>query len=422
MLANQITGEPKADGREHDSNTSHGEGKAGEVCEPRRSSWPQFEDDEICAVVDVLRSGRVNSLHHGDHCRRFEAEIAELCQMPHAIAVTNGTAALELALKALGIGAGDDVIVPARSFMASASCVVTCGAEPIFADIDRNSQNLTAASIEAALTPRTRAILVVHLAGWPCEMDAISDLAQRKNILVVEDCAQAIGATLRGRPVGSFGDAAAFSFCTDKIISTGGEGGMVVFRDRAVWKRAWALKDHGKDADEYAAIIPGPDFLWLHSSVGSNARMTEMQAAIGLTQLAKLPRWLDARRKNAAVLDAELGGLAALRLASPAEDVCHARYKYYAFVQQDKLKPDWSRRRIVEEAGKRGLSVTTGSCPEIYLERAFASNSARPLQRLPVARELGESSLMLPVDQTLSPVDLHLAGSILRAIVEEATA
>ena len=388
----------------------------------RKSSWPRYESDEIQAVTDVLRSGQVNSLHHGRMCRRFEAEMAELCEMPHAIAVTNGTAALELALKALGVGTGDEVVMPARSFMASASCVVTCGALPIFADVDRDSQNITIDTIEAVLSPRTKAIVVVHLAGWPCDMEPIVALAQKRGLVIVEDCAQSPGARHGGRPAGSFGDASAFSFCTDKIISTGGEGGMLLLRDRSAWKRAWALKDHGKDPDSYAAIVPGPDFLWLHDSVGSNYRMTEMQAAIGSIQLEKLPRWLAARRANVAALERELTGLQALRLAIPAANVEHARYKYCAFIRPEHLKTGWDRRQIIQEAISQGLSCTTGSCPEIYREAAFADYPLRPATRLPVAQELGETSIMLPVDHTLSPDDMSLVGQRLRKIIELATA
>ena len=395
--------------------------RTAEVPALRKSTWPRYEGDEIQAVAEVLRSGQVNSLHHGKICRRFEAQMAELCEMPHAIAVTNGTAALELALKALGVGNGDEVIVPARSFMASASCVVSCGASPIFADVDRDSQNITAATIEAVLSPRTRAVIVVHLAGWPCDMEPIIALAQKHGLLIIEDCAQAPGASHNGRPVGSFGDAAGFSFCTDKIISTGGEGGMLLLRDRAAWKRAWAQKDHGKDPDSYAEIVPGPDFLWLHDSVGSNYRMTEMQAAIGSIQLGKLPRWLAARRANAAALEAELAGLQALRLAIPSMQTEHARYKYCAFVRPEHLKAGWDRRRIIQEAASQGLSCTTGSCPEIYREAAFADYPLRPATRLPVAQELGETSIMLPVDHTLSQADMSVVGKRLRKIIELAS-
>lgn len=389
---------------------------------PRRSRWPVYADDEIAAVAEVLRSGRVNSLHHGDQCRRFEAQLAARCERKHGIAVSNGTLALELALHGFGIGPGDEVVVPARSFMATASCVVACGAVPVFADVDRESQNLTAESIAAAMTERTRAVIAVHLAGWPCAMEPVMALAARNSMVVIEDCAQALGARIDGREAGSFGHAAAFSFCTDKIVSTGGEGGMLLLDDTTAWKRAWAQKDHGKDPEHYAGIRPGPDFLWLHQSFGSNARMTEMQAAIGCAQLAKLDGWIAARRANVRALEAELQGLAALRLPHVPDTILHAAYKWYGFVRPERLKPGWSRRRIVETATARGLACSTGSCPEMYLEEAFAGHPSRPGERLPVARELGETSLMLQVDPTLEPRDLALAGRILRSVIEEASA
>lgn len=398
------------------------EGTADAPAALRRSTWPRYEEDEIAAVTAILRTGAVNSLHHGRYCQQFEREMASLCEVPYGIAVGNGTLALELALRALEIGPGDEVIVPARSFMATASCVVTVGATPVFADVDRDSQNLTAAAIEAVLTERTRAVIPVHLAGWPADMPAICALAQRRNLKVIEDCAQAHGARIAGAPVGSFGDASAFSFCTDKIISTGGEGGMLVLKDRAAWKRAWAFKDHGKDPEHYAAIVPGPDFLWLHTSVGSNFRLTEMQCAIGSLQLGKLPRWTEARRANAAAFHAELADLPALRLPQPETGIEHAAYKAYVFVRPERLKPDWSRRRIIVEAKAQGLALTTGSCPEIYREAAFAHTDWRPPQRLPVAVELGETSLMTQIDHTLAPEDLREAGRRLRGIVVRASA
>ncbi|MFB0612652.1 DegT/DnrJ/EryC1/StrS family aminotransferase [Aurantiacibacter poecillastricola] len=387
---------------------------------PARSSWPEFEADEIAAVTEILRSGKVNSLHHGQHCAALEQGMAALCEVPYGIAVANGTLALELALHALGIGEGDEVIVPARSFMASASCVIARGAKPVFADVDSDSQNITAETIEQALTPKTKAVVVVHLAGWPCEMAPIMELARAKGFFVVEDCAQAHGARIDGRPVGSFGEASAFSFCTDKIISTGGEGGMLVLKDRAHWKTAWAYKDHGKDPEHYASIVPGPDFLWLHDSFGSNFRLTEMQAAIGNLQLAKLPQRIAARQRNAMALEAELASNPAIRLMQPRNGVEHARYKYYAAVRPDRLQPGIARRDIVQQAGAAGLSCSVGSCPEIYREPAFDSSPSRPAEHLPVAHQLGETTIMLPVDHTLSVEDARAAGAILNQIVSAA--
>ncbi|HEY0624977.1 DegT/DnrJ/EryC1/StrS aminotransferase family protein [Sphingomonas sp.] len=387
-----------------------------------RSRWPVHGEDEIAAVTAVLRSGKVNALHHGEQTRAFEQAFAERVQAPHAIAVANGTLALELALRALGIGAGDEVVVPARSFMASASCVAAVGAVPVFADIDPDSQTLTANTIASALSPQTRAIIVVHLAGWPVAMPEIMVLARALGLVVIEDCAQAHGAMHDGFPVGSCSDAAAFSFCTDKIISTGGEGGMLVLHDQAVWERAWAYKDHGKSPHAGAAIGAPGTFRWLHGSLGSNYRSTEMQSAIGLCQLGKLDGWIEARQRNARILNAALAPFAAVRLTLPPSNVRHAYYKYYAFVRPDRLRPGWTRDRIVGECIAAGVPCGTGSCPEIYREQAFVGSPSVPLNPLPVSRNLGETSMMLPVDPTLDNETVERMGAIVASVIERATA
>lgn len=389
---------------------------------PIRSRWPTYADDEVAAVTAILRSGRVNALHHGEHTRAFEQAFAERCRAPHAIAVANGTLALELALRALGIGEGDEVVVPARSFMASASCAAAVGAMPVFADVDPDSQTVNAHTIAQALTPRTRAIIVVHLAGWPAAMHEIMVLARAMGLLVIEDCAQAHGAIDDGAPVGSLSDAAAFSFCTDKIISTGGEGGMLVLHDDAVWERAWAYKDHGKSPHMDAALGPPGMFRWLHGSLGSNYRGTEIQSAIGLCQLAKLDGWIESRQRNARILSAALAPLAAVRLTLPPSTVHHAYYKYYAFVRPERLARGWTRDRIVGECIAAGLPCGTGSCPEIYREQAFVGSPSVPLNPLPVSRNLGETSLMLPVDPTLDPAMVEQMGAIVASVIEGATA
>lgn len=388
---------------------------------PIRSSWPTYAEDEIAEVAEVLRSGRVNALHHGERCRAFEAAFAARCERTHGIAVANGTLALELALRALGLGPGDDVIVPARSFVASASCVVTVGATPIFADVDPDSQTLNASTIAAAFTPRTRAIIVVHLAGWPAPMDEIMTLADALGILVIEDCAQAHGATWDGHPVGSFGAAAAFSFCTDKIISTGGEGGLLLLRDSEAWQCAWAFKDHGKTPAQEPAQPNNGQFRWLHKSVGSNYRMTEMQAAIGLQQLGKLDRWVADRNRNATILNRHLAASPAIRTVLPPAPIVHAYYKYYAFVRPDRLRPGWSRDRILTELIARGIPAGSGICPEIYREQAFVGTSSAPLARLPVSKMLGETSLMLPCDQTLDVADVERMARTVESVLSKAS-
>jgi len=388
---------------------------------PVRSSWPVYAVDEVAEVLDILRSGRVNSLHHGERCKAFEAAFAHRFDMPHAIAVANGTLALELALRALGIGPGDEVIVPARSFIASASCVVAVGARPVFADVDHETQGLNAGTIAAAITPLTRAIIPVHLGGYPCKMDEIMILAQNHGLKVIEDCAQAHGAMLNGHPVGSFGDAAAFSFCTDKIISTGGEGGMVLLRDAKAWEQAWAYKDHGKSpCPSPADGLPG-SFRWLHTSLGSNYRLTEMQAGIGIRQLQKLDGWLRTRRAHAAILDRALAPIAAIRTSPAPQHVGHAYYKYYAFLRPEALKPGWTRDRIVAQLIGEGIPAGSGSCPEIYREAAFTGSASVPASPFPVAALLGRTSLMLPVDPTLDEAQMARMGEAVRTIVSAAS-
>jgi len=381
--------------------------------------WPHYADDEIEAAASVLRSGRVN-YWTGEHGRRFEREFADHCGTRHAVALANGTVALELALYALGIGEGDDVIVTPRSFIASASCAVLRGARPVFADVERDSQNITAETIETALTPNTRAIIAVHHAGWPCEMAAIRDLAQSHGLRIIEDCAQAHGATYQSRPVGAWGDAGAFSFCQDKIISTGGEGGMLVTNDETLWKTAWAYKDHGKDYDAVHAEREGQGFRWLHHSFGTNWRMTEVQAVIGRLQLAKLPDWTARRRHHAEFLANAFEVVSGLRVTRPPEHIGHAYYKYYVFLHPEALRTSWSRDRIVAEINARGVPCFTGSCPEIYLEKAFASIDARPAQRLPVALELGATSLMFQVHPTLSDAEIERTAQVVADVVGEA--
>jgi len=361
--------------------------------------WPYFEADEIEAAASVLRSGKVN-YWTGQEGRLFEAEFANAVGTKHAICLANGTVALELALQALGIGRGHEVITTPRTFIASASCVVMRGARPVCVDVDPESQNITAEAIRRAITPRTKAIIAVHLAGWPCDMDPILELAAEYDLYVVEDCAQAQGALYKGRPVGSMGHAAAFSFCQDKIMTTAGEGGMLTTNDPNLWERAWSFKDHGKS---YAAVYHrehGPGFRWLHDSFGTNWRMTEMQSAMGRVILQKVPRWVEIRRTHAALLSSRLSDLAALRIPEPPPDCHHAYYKYYIFVRPEMLKPDWNRDRIMQEIVAAGVPCFVGSCSEIYLEKAFVAR--RKHERLPMAKQLGETSLMFLVHPTLS--------------------
>jgi dTDP-4-amino-4,6-dideoxygalactose transaminase len=381
--------------------------------------WPYFAEEEIQAAMRVLRSGKVN-YWTGDEGRLFEKEFAEFTNCKYAVALANGTVALEAALKILGIGPGDDVITTARTFIASASCAVAVGARPIIADVDRDSQNLTATTIRAVLTRKTKAIVVVHLAGWPCEMDQILNLAQEQGLKIVEDCAQAQGALYKGRPVGSLGDVAAFSFCQDKIMTTGGEGGMLTTNDETLWRRAWSYKDHGKDYDAVHTDTRAPGFRWVHEAFGTNWRMTEMQSAIGRVALRRVPQWVDCRRRYAAILNEKLAKIAGLRIPQPPSEIHHAFYKYYAFVLPEALRPGWDRDRIVQAINATGVPCLVGSCSEIYLEKAFGPELRRQ-ERLPVAKKLGETSLMFMVHPTLSEENIRNTCLAIQNVMLEAS-
>lgn len=405
--------------------SSAGRGRGGRIpvrganIGPVRSAWPRHEDDEINAVTDVLASGRVNALVHGEETSNFASEFADYIGMPHAICVANGTVSLEVGLRVLGIGPGDEVIVPARSFFASASCVLAVGATPVFADVQPDTQNIDPASVERMISLRTQAVICVHLAGWPCDMEALMDVCERHGLFLVEDCAQAHGAAIHGRRVGSFGDVASFSFCTDKIMSTGGEGGILLLREQERWARAWAYKDHGKNPGKLALTAGRPgEFRYLHDSPGTNYRLTEMQAAIGRCQLRKLPRWLDARRRNAGALSRHWQDHPMLALPAPRDHVDHAWYKYY--VQLAGADGSVARRsRIIARLRELGIPCGSGSCPDMSCEGAFSGHAVLRDGDLPVARALGDRTLMFPVDHTLDHKDMQIIGDALLKVLDE---
>lgn len=363
--------------------------------------WPSFTTEEADAVKNVLLSNKVN-YWTGQECRIFEKEFAEFSDTKYAVALANGTVALDVALKALDIGAGDDVIVTSRTFLASASSIVTAGANPVFADVELDSQNISRRTIEAVLTPNTKAIICVHLAGWMCDMDPIMQLAAERDIYVIEDCAQAHGAKYKGKAAGSIGHIAAWSFCQDKIMTTGGEGGMVTTNDETLWKKMWSYKDHGKSYDSIYNKQHQPGFRWLHDSFGTNWRMMEMQAVIGRIQLTRMAEWTKKRTENAEKILRAFEGSPFFSIHTPSVDYVHAYYKCYVQVNLEVLPDGWSRDRIMQEINSQEVPCFSGSCSEVYLEHAFDGTPWRPEKRLENARKLGETSLMFLVHPTLS--------------------
>jgi len=379
------------------------------------SPWPSFSPEEGDIARDVVLSNRVN-YWTGEEGRNFEREFALWCSSNHAVVVANGTVAIDLAWIALGIRPGDEIVVTPRTFLASASSIVNAGAVPVFADIDRDSQNITAETVERVLTSKTRAILAVHLAGWPCEMDALRDLAKARGLYLVEDCAQAHGARYRSQSVGRLGDIGAWSFCQDKIMTTAGEGGMVTTDNSEWWATMWAYKDHGKSFDAVYNRKHEPGFRWLHESFGTNWRLPEVQSAIGRHQLRKMDAWHAARTRNAEAILNSCRNTTVLRVPDVPDHIEHAWYKCYVFVRPECLKDDWSRDRLMVEIVHRGVPCYTGSSSEIYLEKAFDGSGWRPAGRLPVARELGETSLMFLVHPTLTAQEIEKTQTVISEV------
>ncbi len=385
------------------------------------SPWPSFSQEETRAVSRVLLSNKVN-YWTGTECREFECEFAGFSDAKYAVAVANGTVALDLALNALRIGPGDEVIVTPRTFLASVSSIVLAGATPIFADVCKQSQNITPETVRPVISPRTRAILCVHLAGWPCEMDGFMSLADEFGLYIIEDCAQAHGARYKGRSVGALGHIGCWSFCQDKIMTTGGEGGMVTTNDRSLWSRMWSYKDHGKSWEAVYEKDHPPGFRWLHESFGTNWRMTEMQGVIGRIQLGRMPKWHQTRLEYSERIWDAAKALPGLRVPEVPLEIDHGAYKCYVFVEPERLAFGWSRDAIQAAIMERGVPCFSGSCSEVYLEKAFDGMGVRPDKRLPVAKELGETSLMFLVHPTLTEKEIAKTCSALSEVMAEATA
>jgi len=373
--------------------------------------WPKYSSKEISAVVNVLTTGRGN-YWSGDEGRLFEEEFSKWSDTKYSISVSNGTIAIEAALKSLDIRLNDEVIVTSRTFIASASAISIIGATPVFVDVDSNSQNIDIKSIKGAITKRTKAIICVHLAGWPCDMDAIMKISEEKNIYVIEDCSQAHGAKYNGKSVGSFGHIGTWSFCQDKIISTGGEGGMITTSSNNIFKKILSYRDHGRDFN--ININSDNKFQWMRGSIGTNARLTEMQSAIGRIQLQSVDLWVETRRKNSDKIWNAARGIKGLRAPMVPDNVVHAAYKCYIFVQPELIRPEFDRDWIVEELNKKGVECFTGSCPEVYLEKAFC-NECSGIIRMNNAKKLGETSIMFKVDQTL---DDRYFNTIIKALTQ----
>tara|TARA_B100000963_G_C22620645_1_gene669784 strand:+ start:1690 stop:2874 length:1185 start_codon:yes stop_codon:yes gene_type:complete len=386
------------------------------------SPWPSFSQEEISKVSEVLLSNKVN-YWTGNEGKKFEKEFADFVGSTYAVAVSNGTVALDLALLAFDLKEGDEVIVTPRTFIASVSCIINAGAIPVFADVDLISQNITAETIEKVITSKTKGIICVHLAGWPCDMDPIIDLARSTDLFVIEDCAQAHGALYKGKSVGTIGDVGCWSFCQDKIMTTGGEGGMVTTNSEEIWSKIWSFKDHGKDWDAIFKKTHPPGFRWVHESFGTNWRMTEIQAAIGRLQLKKLPAWQKVRFRYAQqiwkaasetelLVSPNLKHLGCLGNCDSETIYTHAAYKCYVFIGNKKV----DREETIARINQLGVPCFSGSCGEVYLEKAFKNKNFQPKVRLPNAKLLGETSLMFLCHPTLKQEEIDKTCEVIKKL------
>lgn len=383
-------------------------------------SWPNFSQEEIDKVSEVLSSNKVN-YWTGSEARCFEREFAEYFGVKHAIALSNGSVAIELALIAMGIGVGDEVIVTSRTFIASISSIINVGAKPVFADVELESGNISAKTIAPVITPNTKAVICVHLAGWPCEMDNIMELANEHELFVIEDCAQSHCSSYKGKRLGSIGHAAAFSFCQDKIMTTGGEGGMLLCNDEELWSKAWSYKDHGKSWSAVYEMNHADGYRWLHESFGTNWRMTEMQAAIGRIQLKRLDNWGGVRKHYAKLYNVIADSVSVVTVPQVPEHMNYIPYKHYLYVEETELAEGWSRDRIILELNNKDVPCLSGTCSEVYLEKAFEGTELRPLERLPNAMKLGETSLCFLVHPTITADDMDRVCSVLQTVLAQAS-
>tara|TARA_B100000579_G_scaffold352723_1_gene307211 strand:+ start:31548 stop:32720 length:1173 start_codon:yes stop_codon:yes gene_type:complete len=381
--------------------------------------WPEFTSKEVEIASSILKSGKVN-YWTGNEGKHFEKEYANYCNTKYSIALANGSVALTAAYKSIGVQKGDEIIMSSRTFIATASSAVILGAIPIFADVEKDSGNISAERIEALITKKTKAIVAVHLGGWPADMHKINAIAKEYKLYVIEDCAQAHGAQINGVSVGSFGNAAAWSFCQDKIMTTAGEGGMITTSSQKIWNYIWSYKDHGKDFNTVFKKKHPPGYRWLHESFGTNYRMTEIQSGIGRYQLSQLKKWNKIRTNNAGILANSLQEISSVHVPLPPKNIKHAWYKFYLHIDKESFLEDWSRDRIVDEISKKGFPIFTGSCSEIYMENCFKSANLRPDNRLPVAQELGEISIMLLVHPTIKEEKMHQYADLVKSYLKKA--
>ncbi len=381
------------------------------------SNWPKYSRKESEIISNILLSNKVNYLF-GNEGKKFEKNFSKFTNTKYALALANGTLALDLCLRSIEVKEKDEVIVTGRTFIASASCISLLGAKPIFVDVDINSQNLDTNLIEKAITKNTKAIVCVHFSGFPCDMPKIMKLAKKNSLLVIEDCAQAHGAKINNRSVGSFGHINAWSFCNDKIMTTGGEGGMITTNNKNLYKKAASFNNHGKNLKKYYSLTSKSlnSFPYIHDELGLNYRLTEIQSALGNYQLKKMKEWNRLRNRNALYIINKVKDLHLVNFPVIHDKYTHAFYKLYLTINPKYLKVGKNRSHILKSLNQHGVNASFGSSGRVFAEKAFRDARTIPIG-LPNSSFLEENSIMLQVHPTISFSDLKKTTSALYKIL-----
>tara|TARA_B100000767_G_C19747383_1_gene529176 strand:- start:627 stop:1799 length:1173 start_codon:yes stop_codon:yes gene_type:complete len=365
----------------------------------QEKNWPNFSKNLISKVGRILSSGKINYID-GPYGKKFEKEFSKFVGNRYSIAICNGTAALEVAIKSLKLAKNSEIIVPSRSFFASAACIVNTGHIPIFADVDLLTQNISLDDIKKKISKRTKAIICVHLAGLPCNMHDIKKLANKNKIKIIEDCSQAHGASIDNMQVGSFGDVSTWSFCNDKIISTLGEGGMISTNKKIIYDFCKTYINHGSVLQNNKN---SEKFIYNKDYFGTNLRITEIQSIAGLEQLKDL-RKVQIKRERMSKDYFHVTSKYQNYIYSyfPLKNIKCAWYRFYFFLKTDMKEYQKIRFKIIKNLKKNDLKCFTGSCPEIYLEKSFKKLKNFKVRRLINSKILGETSIALDINHTLT--------------------
>ena len=382
----------------------------------QKKDWPNFSKKLILKINQILRSGKINYTN-GSYGKKFEKEFSKFVGNNYSIAICNGTAALEVAIKSLKLPRNSEIIVPARSFFSSASCIVNTGYKPVFVDVDTLSQNICIKNLKKKITKKTKAIICVHLAGLPCDMISIRKIASKHKIKIIEDCSQAHGASLYNRQVGSFGDVSTWSFCTDKIISTLGEGGMISTNNKSIYEFCKRYINHGSNPKKQSF---SEKFLYNKDYFGTNLRITEIQSFAGLDQLKNLKF----TQKKREIIASDYYNLISkyknyFYSYYPPENIKSAWYRFYFFVRTDIKNYKNTRFKIINRLKRNKLKCFTGSCPEIYLEKSFRKLKNFKIKRLTNSKILGETSIALDINHTLTYSNHKKNLTILNKIIQQ---